>query len=114
MAPVEAGRQMDRENDAPYWRVLNGVLAGIRDGTYRPGGRIPSESALAEHYGVSRSTVSRVMEKLRWIGLVSGPAGGITRVAPESRRARALELVTEADELRAEAEAEARQRDISP
>jgi GntR family transcriptional regulator len=99
---------MDRENDAPYWRVLNGVLADIRDGAYRPGGRVPSESALAEHYGVSRSTVSRAMEKLRWIGLVAGPAGGIARVAPEPRRARALALVVEADELRAEAEAEFR------
>jgi DNA-binding FadR family transcriptional regulator len=96
---------MHRGIDAPYWRVLNGVLADIRDGMYRPGGRVPSESALAEHYGVSRSTVSRAMEKLRWIGLVSGPAGGIARVAPEPRRGRALELVAEADRLRAEAEA---------
>lgn len=99
---------MHRETDAPYWRVLNGVLADIRDGTYRPGGRVPSESALAEHYAVSRSTVSRAMEKLRWIGLVAGPAGGITRVAPEPRRGRALRLVAEADRLRAEADTDAR------
>ncbi|MER7280576.1 GntR family transcriptional regulator [Dactylosporangium sp. NPDC000244] len=94
---------MQRGKDAPYWRVLDGVLDSIRTGTYPPSGRVPSESALAERYGVSRSTISRVMEKLRWIGLVVGPAGGIARVAPEPRRTRALALVDEADQLRAEA-----------
>ncbi|MGI5247519.1 winged helix-turn-helix domain-containing protein [Dactylosporangium sp. CA-139066] len=95
---------MQRSADAPFWRVFNGVLSDIRTGVYPPGGRVPSESALAEMYEVSRSTVTRAMERLRWIGLVSGPAGGIGRVAPEPRRSRALELVSEADRLRAEAD----------
>lgn len=94
---------MRRETDAPYWRVFNGVLGAIRDGTYPPGGRVPSETALAEAYGVSRSTVSRAMEKLRWIGLVAGPPGGIARVSAEPVRGRALGLVSEADRLRAQA-----------
>jgi DNA-binding FadR family transcriptional regulator len=91
---------MGRETGAPYWRVLDGVLDDIRTGLYPPGGRVPSETALAEAYAVSRSTVSRAMEKLRWIGLVTGPPGGIARVAGEPTRTRALELVAEADRLR--------------
>jgi DNA-binding FadR family transcriptional regulator len=97
---------MQRRKDAPFWRVFNGVLGDIRTGGYPAGGRVPSESALAETYGVSRSTVTRAMDRLRWIGLVVGPAGGIARVATEPRRTRALELVAEADRLRAEAEPE--------
>lgn len=93
---------MNRGTDTPHGRVLGGVLDSIRDGTYRAGGRVPSESALAEHFGVPRSTVSRAMDKLRWIGLLVGPAGGITRVADEPRRSRALALVDEAERLRAE------------
>lgn len=69
---------------------------------------MPTEVALAEQYEVSRSTVSRAMEKLRWIGLVSGPAGMPGRVAPEPRRTRALALVDEADRLRAEAQGDVR------
>ncbi len=91
---------MGKEDDAPYWRVLNGVLTAVRDGTYTAGGRLPSETALAETYGVSRSTVSRAMEKLRWVGLVTGPPGGITRVAPEPRRSLALDVVEQADRVR--------------
>jgi DNA-binding FadR family transcriptional regulator len=91
---------MGKEEDAPYWRVLNGVLTAVRDGTYAAGGRLPSETAMAESYGVSRSTVSRVMEKLRWVGLVTGPPGGITRIATEPRRTMALEVVEQADRVR--------------
>lgn len=100
---------MNREEDAPYWRVLNGVLMAVRDGTYPAGGRLPSETAMAESYGVSRSTVSRAMEKLRWVGLVTGPKGGISRVAQEPRRTLALDVVSSADRVRglgATAEAE--------
>lgn len=91
---------MVTEEGASYWRVLEGVLAGIRDGTYPPGGRLPSGPALGEQYGVNRSAASRAIDRLRWIGLVTGPPGGIARVAEEPRRSAALRLVDEADRLR--------------
>ncbi len=91
---------MDTEKDAPYWRVLNSVLTNIQDGVHPPGSRLPSERALAETHGVSRSTVSRAMEKLRWIGLITGPAGGTARVATEPRRSLALGIVEQADRVR--------------
>lgn len=86
--------------NAQHMRVLNHVLARIRDGTYPPGSRLPSESSLAETLSVSRSTVTRATERLRWVGLVVGPAGGIARVASEPRRSAALELVERADQVR--------------
>lgn len=94
---------MATENDAPIRRVLDGVLAAVRDGTYPPGGRLPSGPALGEQYGVNRSAASRAVDRLRWIGLIIGPAGGIARVAEEPRRSAALRLVDEADRLRGDA-----------
>lgn len=91
---------MASDQDASYRRVLDGVLADIRAGTYPPGGRLPSGTALGEQYGVHRSAASRAVEWLRWIGLVTGPAGGIARVAAEPHRAAALQLVDEAKRLR--------------
>ena len=93
---------MDTENGASYRRVLDGVLADIRAGRYPPGGRLPSGSALGEEYGVNRSAASRAVDRLRWIGLVTGPAGGIARVALEPIRSAVLRLVDEADRLREE------------
>jgi GntR family transcriptional regulator len=97
---------MASDQDASYRRVLDGVLADIRSGRYPPGGRLPSGSALGEEYGVHRSAASRAVDRLRWIGLVVGPAGGIARVAVEPFRSRALQLVDEAERLRGEADPE--------
>lgn len=77
----------------PYLRVLKGLLKVVRRGDPAPGGRLPSERALGEAFAVHRSTISRVMEKLRWIGLVTGPPGGIARVAEEPGLSMALELI---------------------
>ena len=88
------------DQGAGYQRVLDGVLADIRDGTYPAGGRLPSESALAETYGVQRSAVSWALSRLRWVALVVGPRGGTARVAAEPRRSAALQLLDEADRLR--------------
>ncbi len=84
-----------------HWRVLEAVLADIRAEVHPAGGRLPSEAALAEVYGVKRATVTRAMERLRWIGLVVGKAGGTARVAYEPRRTLALRAVALADEARA-------------
>jgi DNA-binding FadR family transcriptional regulator len=91
---------MTTERGAPHWRVLDGVLADIRAGRYPPGGRLPSGSALGEEYAVYRSAASRAVEMLRWIGLVTGPPGGIARIAQEPRRSAALRLVDDPARLR--------------
>lgn len=91
---------MTTENGASYRRVLDGVLAAVRAGRYPPGGRLPSAAALGEEYGVKQWAATRAVDRLRWIGLISGPPGGIARVAVEPYRTEALHLVDEADRLR--------------
>ncbi|MEW6403151.1 MAG: GntR family transcriptional regulator [Chloroflexota bacterium] len=52
----------------------------IRDATYSPGSRIPSESELAEEFGVSRATVRTVLAKLAANGLILRKQGNGTYV----------------------------------
>ncbi|MCS6995970.1 MAG: FadR family transcriptional regulator [Casimicrobiaceae bacterium] len=42
----------------------------IRDNTYAPGSRLPSEAALAQEFGVSRTVVRETISKLQAAGLV--------------------------------------------
>lgn len=52
----------------------------IHDATYKPGARLPSESELAEEFGVSRATVRTVLAKLSVEGLILRRQGDGTYV----------------------------------
>ena len=52
----------------------------IRDGSYAPGSRMPSESELSEEFGVSRATVRTVLAKLAVNGLILRKQGDGTYV----------------------------------
>jgi GntR family transcriptional regulator len=52
----------------------------IRDATYLPGSRIPSESELSDEFGVSRATVRTVLAKLAVNGLILRKQGDGTYV----------------------------------
>jgi GntR family transcriptional regulator len=52
----------------------------IRDATYSPGSRIPSESELSDEFGVSRATVRTVLAKLAVNGLILRKQGDGTYV----------------------------------
>jgi GntR family transcriptional regulator len=52
----------------------------IRDGTYAPGSRMPSESELSGEFGVSRATVRTVLAKLSVNGLILRKQGDGTYV----------------------------------
>jgi DNA-binding GntR family transcriptional regulator len=52
----------------------------IRDGTYAPGSRMPSESELSEEFGVSRATLRTVLAKLAVNGLILRKQGDGTYV----------------------------------
>lgn len=62
------------------------ILHGrIRDDTYTPGSRIPSESELSEEFGVSRATVRTVLAKLAASGLILRKQGDGTYVNSKIR-----------------------------
>jgi GntR family transcriptional regulator len=57
------------------------ILRGrIREGTYAPGSRIPSETELSEEFGVSRATIRTVLAKLAVNGLILRKQGDGTYV----------------------------------
>ena len=58
-----------------YQQVANAIAESIREGSYQPGHRLPSERDLAEEYKVSRPTVREAMIALEIRGLVEARHG---------------------------------------
>lgn len=56
-------------------RAAQAILAGIVDGTYPPGLRLPPESELAARLGVGRSTLREALSHLATLGLVKSRRG---------------------------------------
>ncbi|MFE2356661.1 GntR family transcriptional regulator [Streptomyces parvulus] len=65
-----------------YWRVAARLLDELHDGTVPPGGRLPGERRLAEHFGVSRETVRQALDVLRRDGLLSTDRRGSHAALP--------------------------------
>ncbi len=65
-----------------YEQTRLSVLDLIADGSYGPGDRLPSESSLAEQFGVHRLTARRALEELAREGVVVARKGSGTYVAP--------------------------------
>lgn len=53
-----------------YVQLADELARLIRDGTYPPGSRLPSEAELAETYEVARPTVRQALGRLRDLGLI--------------------------------------------
>lgn len=58
-----------------YRQIADDLRAQIADRRWRPGDRLPSESALCARYGVSRATVRRAFGVLTADGAVRGHRG---------------------------------------
>lgn len=73
-------------NDPEIGRVSDGlyldVLAGILLGDYPPQSRLPTETKLAQDYGVSRTIVRSALELLKNDGVVQSRQGSGTVVVP--------------------------------
>jgi DNA-binding GntR family transcriptional regulator len=54
----------------PYVQIADDLRKKIADGTYRPGGKLPSQKALAEEYRTTPNTASRAVRVLADEGLV--------------------------------------------
>lgn len=72
---------MHRATKESFWtRIASEIAASIGSGTYPPGERLPSEHALAEHFGVNRHTIRRSLSSLSSQGLVRAARGSGTYV----------------------------------
>lgn len=80
---------VDRLADAPPFRqIADQLRRAIQQGDLEPGGRVPSEAELIEHYGVARMTVRQAIAELKAEGLVVAEHGrGVfVRSRPTVRR----------------------------
>lgn len=60
----------------PIWSAIAATLtADIAGGHYRPGGKLPTEAALAARFGVNRHTVRHALASLAEAGLVHARRG---------------------------------------
>ncbi|MFF7329612.1 GntR family transcriptional regulator [Streptomyces sp. NPDC008150] len=67
---------MKWEPNVPRWRQVYAVLSErILDGTYEPGGRLPSGTAICDEFGISPVTAKRVLTELRKAGLAEMQPG---------------------------------------
>lgn len=77
--------RLDPSDSAPLYRQLEeAVAAAISDGRLMPGDRLPSERALADQLGVSRTTTVTAYRELEARGLVRGSTGRGTYVCASS------------------------------
>jgi GntR family transcriptional regulator len=58
-----------------YYRVYKELKRRISDGEYRPGDRIPPEIELVKAFNVSRLTIRRALEELKFEGLITRHKG---------------------------------------
>ena len=58
-----------------YRQIAEELRHAITEHAYGPGGKLPSEGALAEHYEVSRGTIRQALMLLRHDGLVTSRRG---------------------------------------
>lgn len=71
-----------------YAQIASELRARIDDGRYPPGSALPSETRLAEEFGVTRVTINKALTLLRTSGDVKVRRGADTRVRslPRIRR----------------------------
>jgi DNA-binding GntR family transcriptional regulator len=63
-------RDVPRGPERPYEIVATDLRRRIAAGEWQPGEALPTVAVLAEHYGVSKATVTRVLRILADEGLV--------------------------------------------
>ncbi len=63
-----------------YEEIYSKLELELAQGKWKPGQRLPTERELSQHYGVSRPTISRVLNRLRDGGQIRRAAGAGTFV----------------------------------
>ena len=83
-----------------YQRIKDHVVGHIDAGDWRPGDRVPPESALVRQMGASRMTVNRAIRELVQEGLLTRVQGSGTFVIEPRAPTDLLELRNIAEEIR--------------
>lgn len=78
MTPLRRG-----EGLAAWRQIADGIASDLAEGRLSPGERLPTETQLAERFGVNRHTVRRALAVLASRGLVRATQGRGTFVEPE-------------------------------
>ena len=75
---------VSRHDGVALWRqIANRLQQDIGAGSYPPGGRLPTEAELSQHFRVNRHTVRRALEELSRGGLVRVEQGRGSFVAED-------------------------------
>jgi len=78
---------IDRDSPVPFYFQLSELLEHeIAVGRWDPGFRLPSESELCTHFGLSRTTIRQALARLEQEGLISRRKGQGTFVAETRAR----------------------------
>lgn len=79
---LSAAQLIRRDSPVPYYYQLEEILKErIENGTWEPGGQIPSEAELCEAFGVSRTVVRQALNELVHEGVLYRRKGKGTFVA---------------------------------
>lgn len=81
----------------PYMQIADDLRAKIGDGRYQPGGKLPSNKAMATEYSTSTETVRRALRLLTDEGLVTAHSTLGTFVLRAPGEARTALTVAELD-----------------
>lgn len=66
----------EHASEAPVFvRVAHKILSAIRDGSFPPGDRLPSEQVLCERFGVSRPSLREALSALQFAGYLASKQG---------------------------------------
>lgn len=99
--PASIAGDSDDETIAPLYAVIKQRIAdAIKDGSLKPGDRVPSESELVQQFDVSRMTANRALRELQTAGILVRRAGSGTFVAEPKPIGQLIEIRNIADEVR--------------
>lgn len=67
-------------------QLADALIAGIKEGQLKAGQRLPTEAALVERFGVSRTVVREALSRLKTLGLLESRQGSGAYIREPSQR----------------------------
>jgi GntR family transcriptional regulator len=83
----------------PYVQIADDLRKKIADGTYAPGGQLPSQRALADEYSTTTTTASKAVRVLADEGLVQPHSTMGTFVLREPSEPEVVRLLSRLDDV---------------